>query len=184
MPDKPEILATRVVARSRIFTIEEVDLRFAGGTEVRFERLASSGAGVVMVVPLLDDDTVILVSEFAAGTERYELSLPKGVVEPGEGLAAAADRELREEAGFGAGHLERMTAVTSAPAYSSQVTEVVIARDLFPAALPGDEPEPPGVVRASLSRLHELLAGGECRDARSIAVLYMLRDRIERKEWP
>lgn len=178
MPDKPEILATRMVARSRLFAIEEVDLRFPGGVETRFERLTPSGRQVVMVVPLLDADTVVLVREYAAGTDRYELSLPKGLVEPGEDLNAAADRELREEAGYGAGHLEWLTAMTVAPGYSSQVTDVILARDLFAASLPGDEPEPPGVVRASLSRLGELFARDDCSDARTIAALYTIRERI------
>ena len=181
MSDKPVIVDRRVVARSRLFAIEEIDLRFAGGAEARFERLATTDRGIVMVAPLLDADTVILVREYAAGTDRYELTLPKGLVDPGESVLAAADRELREEAGYGAGRCEYLGTLTVAPGYSGQTTDTVIARDLFAASLPGDEPEPLTVVHGSLARLEELIAREDLTEARTIATLYRVRERLARE---
>lgn len=178
MPDKPRILERRVLCRSRLFTIEEVDLLFASGAQACFERLATTDRGIVMVAPLLDADTIILVREYAAGTDRYELTLPKGLIDPGEDALAAADRELREEAGFGAGSCEYFNSLTVAPGYNGQATTVVIARDLFPASLPGDEPEPLEVVYGSLANLDELVARDELTEARTIATLYRVREWI------
>ena len=60
-----------------------------------------------MVVPMLDEETVLLVREYAAGMHRYELGLVKGRIDAGETPAQAADRELKEEAGYGARRIER-----------------------------------------------------------------------------
>jgi ADP-ribose diphosphatase len=52
-------------------------------------------------------------------------------------------------------------------------TEIVVAEDLYAEKLPGDEPEELEVVPWRLDKLDELLAGGECTEARSIAALYL-----------
>lgn len=181
MTNKPEILASRVVARSRLFEIQEVDLRFANGTEVQFEKLTNRGFGAVLVVPLIGPREVLLVREYGAGVDRYELSLPKGRVERDEDPLVAANRELQEEVGYGAGRLECLTGLTVAPGYLGHVTQIVLARDLYPASLPGDEPEPPEVVEWSLDDLPALLARPDCTEARTFAALYIVRDQLNRE---
>ena len=175
---KPEILGIRTVARSRLFQVEEVDLRFANGTEVRYERLRSSGRGAVLVVPMLDEDTVLLIREYAAGVDRYELGLPKGLMEAGEEITEAANREMMEEVGFGARQLRHITSLSVAPGYLGHTTHVVLAEALYPRSLPGDEPEEIEVVPWRLSRLHELLLRDDFTEARSIAALFMVRERF------
>ena len=61
MRNKPRILNTQTLAKTRLFHIEQIDLRFANGVETRFERLISSPQGAVLIVPMLDDDTFLLV---------------------------------------------------------------------------------------------------------------------------
>ena len=76
MDEKPEILDTRLIAKSRLFGIEELHLRFTNGVERTYERLRTPPIAGVMMVPLLDDDTVVMIREYGAGTESYELTLP------------------------------------------------------------------------------------------------------------
>ena len=45
---------------------------------------------------------MLLVREYAAGVHRYELGLVKGRIDAGESPVEAANRELMEEAGYGA----------------------------------------------------------------------------------
>lgn len=178
MRKKPEILATATVARTRLFHVESVDLRFANGVEVQYERLRSNSAGAVLIVPMLDDDTVLLIREYSAGVDRYELGLPKGRVEPDENLLVAANRELMEEVGYAARSLEHLTALTLSPSYMSHHTQIVLARQLFPQRAEGDEPEELEVVPWKLSQLGELLQREDCTEARSIAALFMVRELL------
>ena len=176
MREKPQILNARTIAGARVSRIENVDLRFANGTDVQYERLISSSRGAVLIVPMLDDDTVLLIREYAAGVHRYELALPKGRIEESEALLEAANREIMEEIGYGARALRHLTSLTLAPGYQSHVTHVVLAENLYEQRQSGDEPEAIEVVPWRLSRLNELLAHEECTEARSIAALFMVRD--------
>jgi len=182
MGTKPEILQTQTLAKTRLFHIEQLDLRFSNGTEVQFERLRGSSSGAVLIVPMLNDDTVLLIREYAAGVDRYELSLPKGRIEQGEEILAAANREIMEEVGYGSRALEHLTSLTVAPGYLSSMTHVVLAQNLYPERREGDEPESIDVIEWKLSELDKLLEHPECTEARSIAALFMTRQRLRSEE--
>ena len=56
MRQKPTVLASEIVASSRLFRVEQLQLRFANGVERTYERLASKGTGygAVMIVAMAD----------------------------------------------------------------------------------------------------------------------------------
>ncbi|MCO6442427.1 MAG: ADP compounds hydrolase NudE [Nitrococcus mobilis] len=178
MPRKPITMQRRIVARSRLFQVEAVSLRFSNGVEAEYERLTpgAGSVGAVLIVPILEGDTVLLVREYAAGTDRYELGLPKGRIEQDEEPLSAAARELREEVGYAAGRLTPLRLLTLAPGYLSHQTQVVLAEQLYPDCLEGDEPEALEVVSWPLSDLAGLLACEELTEARTIAALFMVRE--------
>ena len=184
MPAKPRVTGRRLLVETRIFRVEELDLEFSNGEQRRYERLLGSEGGAVLVVPLPDPATILLIREYAAGMDRYELAFPKGRIESGEGPLAAAAREIREETGYAAGRLQHLQTVTLAPGYLRHTTHIVLARDLYRDPLPGDEPEPIEVVPWPLDRIAELLGRDDFTEARSIAALYRVRDllRDERNE--
>ncbi len=177
---KPTVVSSKEVARTRLFRIEEMQLRFSNGEERTYERLAgfNSGHAAVMVLPLLDDRHFVMIEEYAGGTEDYQLSLPKGLVEPGEDLFEGANRELMEEAGYGARKLELLTEMTLSPNYMTHRMSVVIARDLYEKRLEGDEPEQLGVHIFSFDELPELVKRANFTEARAMAALYMARDLL------
>jgi ADP-ribose diphosphatase len=153
MSKPPEILATRPARDSRFLRIEEVDLAFSNGAHRTFERLSASGRGAVFIVPMQDRDTVLLVREYCVGVDRYELGLVKGRIDPGETPLQAADRELQEEAGFGARKLTPLATLSLSPAYMTHKAQVILAEDLYPQRRPGDEPETLEVVPWNASRM-------------------------------
>ena len=186
MRQKPTVLAREIVASSRLFRVEELQLRFANGVERTYERLVGkgSGYGAVMIVAMADAEHALLVEEYCGGTDDYQVSLPKGLIEPGEDVLAAANRELKEEAGFGARRLEHLAELSLSPGYMSQKIQVVLARDLYPESLPGDEPEPLRVDRVNLRELAALVRTPQFSEGRALAALYLARDLlIERGEF-
>lgn len=178
MPVKPDILKVTTTAKSRLFQVEEVELRFSNGVERTYERLATRGLGAVMIAAIDDQQNVLLIREYAAGLEDYLLTLPKGLIDPGEDALQAANRELKEEAGFGAEQLQVVKEMTSAPNYMGHKITVVLAKGLYPCRLPGDEPEQMEVIHWPLSQLHELFQRDDFSEGRAIAALYMIKDQL------
>ncbi|MGE8281024.1 MAG: ADP compounds hydrolase NudE [Stenotrophomonas sp.] len=158
------------------FRQEHLDLEFSNGERRHFQRLVSRGHGAVVVVPMLDDETVLLVREYAAGLHRYELGLVKGRIDAGETPLQAADRELKEEAGYGARQLDTLRALTLAPTYMSHQSWLVLARDLYPERLLGDEPEELEVVPWKLAELDQLMLREDFSEGRSLAALFIVRE--------
>ena len=135
-----------------------------------------------MVVPLLDNNTVLLVREYAAGVHRYEIGFPKGRVEANEDILEAANRELKEEIGYGSRKLEHLTSLTIAPGYLEHATNIILARELYEEKLPGDEPEELEVIPWHLDNIDNLVSSGECTEARSLAALFLTKEYIKREK--
>jgi len=176
----PEILSARVVARSRLFQIEEIDLRFANGARRTYERMPGFGRPAVMVAAVNADDEVLLIREYAAGFHENQLTLPKGAAETGESLEQAADRELKEEVGFGARRIEWLKSLNLSPGHMGFTINVMLARDLYPERLPADEPEPPEVVPWPIDRIDELVQRADFAEARALAALLLVQLRLQR----
>ena len=174
----PTIHAKRDVTQSRLLQVEQLDLEFSNGARRTYERLKGSGLGAVIMVPMLDDDTVLLVREYGGGVGRYELGLPKGRLDQDETAEQGADRELKEEIGYGARKLKILHNLSLSPAYMTHMAHVVLAQELYPEKLPGDEPEELEVVPWKMSELHTLLGRDDVTDGRSIAALFMAREYL------
>ncbi len=179
MPEKPKILNRVTIAKTRLFCVEALDIKFSNGEQRQYERLSrNKSSGAVLIVPMLNKQTVLLIKEYSAGVHRYEIGLPKGKIDTGETFLQAANRELKEEVGYGARQLHHLSSLSIAPSYLEHTIDIVIAQDLYEEKLEGDEPEELEVIPWKIDNISGLLATGECTEARSIAALYMTRDYL------
>lgn len=184
MNKRPTILATRDAPDSPLRRAEEVDLQFSNGERRTYQRLKGSGFGAVLIVAMRDPETVLLVREYGVGVDRYELGVPKGRLDQDETTEQGADRELKEEVGYGARKLKILGTLSLSPSYMTHLAHVVLAEDLYPERLPGDEPEELEVVPWRMDKLHELLARDDVTEGRSIAALFMAREYLAGRYHP
>jgi ADP-ribose diphosphatase len=173
---KPKILSKQVIAETRLFRVEQLGLEFSNGQKRVYERLLGGERGSVLVIPMLDDETVLMIREYSAGSQDYQLALPKGRMEDGENPLQAANREMREEVGYAARQLTHLKTFTIAPAYIQHHTYAILAQDLYPDRLTGDEPEPIEVVPWKISDWDNLITQPDLTEARSIAALCLARN--------
>lgn len=172
----------KTVPSGNRFELEKIDLTFSNGEHRVYERLKQKGHGAVIVVPVNEAGEVLMVREYAAGTERYELGLVKGRIDAGEAPLEAANRELREEIGLAAKELTKLRQLSVIPGYMAHQTHVVLARALYPSPLVGDEPEPLDVVPVSLDSVEDILFEETCSDGRSLASLLIAKHWLAREQ--
>ncbi len=98
--------------------------------------------GSVVVVPMVTADTVCLVSVVRTAVGRTLLELPAGTLDRDEPLADAARRELLEETGYRAGHIESAGEFWMSPGILRERMHLFVASDLVPgpqALEPGEQ---------------------------------------------
>ncbi|MBQ4846639.1 ADP compounds hydrolase NudE [Pseudoalteromonas sp. MMG013] len=181
-PCPPEIMTCEVVAKSKLFTVESLDLQFSNGVQRQYERVRGGGRGAVMIVPITAENELLLVREYCAGTHDYQLGFPKGLIDPGETPLEAGNRELKEEVGVGAKQFTDLKTLSLAPSYFNAKMHVLVAQQLYAQCLEGDEPEPLVVVKWPLHDWQSLLTQVDFTEARSVAALLLLQQFLASEE--
>ncbi len=178
----PDCKHREIVAQTKLFTIESLDLRFQNGEQRVYERIQVRRQGAVLMVPVTQNNSILLVREYAAGLEDYDLGFPKGIIETGESKEEAANRELQEELGLAAREFYPLKSVTMAPGYFGASLDILLVQGLYPSKLEGDEPEPLEIVEWPLDNVKNLLARDDFTEARSIAALYLGLDWLNKNK--
>lgn len=91
-------------AYSGFVRVVQRTLRLPDGREAVWDMVDTPAS--VAVLPLTPDGDVVCIRQYRPGPQRVVLSLPGGLVDEGEDVAAAAERELREETGYAAEAVE------------------------------------------------------------------------------
>lgn len=86
-------------------------------------------------------DTIVVIREYRPFYGEYIWMLPSGRADKGEAhIADAAQRELREETGYRAGHMEHLWTANLSETFISD-NHIFLARDLVADPLPPEEDE-------------------------------------------
>ena len=81
----------------------------------------------INIIPITENNEVILVNQHRFGTEQLTLEIPGGMVDEGEEPMAAAIRELSEETGYTSSEIIKIGMVEPNPAIMSNYTYSYLA---------------------------------------------------------
>jgi ADP-ribose pyrophosphatase len=150
----------------------------AGPEGEPFERHVVHHPGAVVVIPVENDETVVLVRQYRVAVRRTLLEAPAGKTDvPGEAPDETARRELMEEVGLRTGNLVRLAECFNSPGFSDELSHIYLATDLTEVAHArvGPEEAVMTVARVRLSDVDQLVAAGEIMHATSVIGLLLAR---------
>ena len=156
---------------------------FVGPDGATFTRDVVHHPGAVSVVPLLDDGRVVLVRQYRPALDAWLLEIPAGKRDvPGEPPEITAGRELAEEVGYIATHLELVAQFHNSAGFSDELSLVYLGTGLRETAqdLQGVEEEHMTVELVPLSAVDDLIARAEITDAKTIIGLSLAQRRLGR----
>ncbi len=115
----------------------------------------------VNIIPLTQDDQVVMIRQWRHGIGQDTLEIPGGVVEHGDTPLLAAHRELREETGYGADEMIPLGYVHPNPAFQDNRCYTYLAKN---ATLNGtqdlDDKEDIEIVLVPISEVPDLIRNG------------------------
>ena len=132
----------------------------------------------VGVVPFVDEDQILMVRQYRYVSEDTRWEIPTGGVHEGEGLEAAAQRELQEEIGYRAERLTWISSYYTSKSVCKETAHLYIGEGLSPAQRPPDETEFIEVKAFPFAEAVQMVIGCEIMDSMSvIAILHVARLR-------
>jgi ADP-ribose pyrophosphatase len=177
MNDHATVLETRAVYSGRIFSVTVDRVRLPHGPEVTLEVVRHRGS--VILLPMPDPSTLILVRQYRYAVDRWLWELPAGSLEPGEDPAKGAARECEEEVRLIPGKVEQVGYFYPTPGFCNEAMSFFKLTGLEPPA-PGaavaerDEDEHLEVRAFSLAELRELIGRGEVQDLKTAVGLTLI----------
>jgi ADP-ribose pyrophosphatase len=171
----PKILSSQKVFDGRVFNVT-VDTVSEG--ELTYQREVVHHHGSAVIVPIFDDGTVALVTQYRHPAVRYLLEIPAGTLAKGERPETGAARELKEELGVVAGRLEKLSEFFVSPGFCEEKMWVYLATELSQGEQALEDDEILQVVRLPLADALEMITSGEIQDAKTIIGLMLAAPRV------
>lgn len=170
MQDLKEItLSSRRIYEGRILNLRVDQVLLPNGKESGREVVEFSQA--VAVVAITDEGKVLLVSQYRYPVGEVLKEIPAGKMDPLENPEECARRELKEETGFTAASLVKLTEFYTTPGFTNELMHVFLAQQLSAGEQSPDEDEFVEVEMVTLQEAIEMIFNGRIRDGKSIAGL-------------
>ncbi len=174
------VLSSERIYEGRIINLRVDTVRLPNGKTSKREVVEHGGA--VAIVPMQNDNTVLLVRQFRLPAGKPLLEIPAGGIEDGEDPEACARRELSEEIGMTPGQLIPLFQTFVAPGYTTEKIYGFLALDLSPAPGDQDEDEFVQVVPMPLADALAAIATGEIEDGKTVSGLALAARYLKEKQ--
>lgn len=158
----------------RVDTVELPDKKYS-------KREIIEHPGGVAIIPITDNNSLILVKQYRKAAEDFLYELPAGKLELNEEPRETAIRELREETGYEAGKLTYLWEFYTSPGYCNEKIHLFLGENLVEVDA---EPEPGEFIEkleVPIEDLMKMVQRGEIIDSKTIIGIYFAQSFIKNK---
>lgn len=173
MPMSFNLIEKQVIYDGRKVRLEVHHLENEEGKRHTREVCVHSGA--VVILPFLDENTIVMIRNKRYAVNEFLLELPAGTLEKGEPAMNCAGRELLEETGYLAKRIKLLSSFYTSPGILSEKMHAFAAYDLKQQQTALEEGEEIEVQPVEFSQAVEMIRAGEIVDGKSIATILLYR---------
>ncbi|HEX6048399.1 MAG TPA: NUDIX hydrolase [Gemmatimonadaceae bacterium] len=169
-------IGSRRVYTGRVINLDLDTVRFPNGSTGELEMIRHPGASAI--VPFLGDPNgpdpeILLLRQFRYAAEEVLYEVPAGRLDPGEDPLDCARRELLEETGCRASHIEHLYTMYTTPGFTDEKIHVFMAEGLERGETDHEPDEFITVEGVTLSAALGLIQRGEIKDAKTaLSILF------------
>lgn len=138
--------------------------------------------GAVVILPVFEDNSVLLERQFRYPLDRVFIEFPAGKIDQDEDALTTAKRELKEETGYTASDWKYVCTIHNAIAYSDEHLDIFIARGLQAGLAKLDNGEFLDTFKAPISDVLAWIREGKITDVKTIIGAFWL-DKLCTEEW-
>ena len=170
-------LASTQLYKGKIIALNRDTVRFPDGS-ITEEFDIARHPGASAIVPFMSDPQgenpqLLLLRQFRYAAGGYIYEIPAGRLDGDESPMACAVRELKEETGCTAEHMQPLTTMFTTPGFTDEVIHLFLATGLTHGESNREADEFVDIVIMSLSEALELIRTGEIIDAKtSLGILF------------
>lgn len=169
-------LSRDLVAHGAIIDYFQDTIQIPNGNVAKWDFIQHKGAAAV--VPVDEQGRIIMVKQYRNALERYTLEIPAGGLQSTkEPTLDAAVRELEEETGYSAAHVEFLISIYTTVAFCNEKIDIYLATGLMPGKQHLDEDEFVQVGAYTIEELTEKIFKGEIQDSKTVAAILAYKDK-------
>ncbi|RZI43106.1 NUDIX hydrolase [Herbaspirillum sp. HC18] len=167
---------SKVAYEGHFLKVQRDTVRLPDGKQSAREYIRHPGA--VVVLPLLDDGSVLLERQFRYPLHDVFIEFPAGKIDPGEDPLACAKRELQEETGYTARDWKFICTIHNAIAYSDEHLDLFVASGLTAGERKLDEGEFLETFTATVPEMLDWIRAGKITDVKTVIGTFWLEKII------